>query len=110
VKYPLIEKMDLEISKDSWGIDIVTAKDLEAALEKATVVHQDKGYDYWGNEPTCGDRPMKALLICIEEIKKKPVFINADSLDSFYEEWSKTRSSLPFSEYVKRYAKDVSMP
>lgn len=100
-KFPLITKLGLRIFQEYGGICsnnqsyvkyLIRAEDLEAALEKATVVYSVKIDDnfnrYWG---TSNDRGVthKALLINVEELPREPLkheFYSCDLESSLFDD------------------------
>ncbi len=87
-QYPLIHKLGLEIENDEMPGATVSAKDLEAALEKATVVVTDLldpktswfNPEQWAlfSSENPGIKPRyQGLLICVEELKKETVKVES---------------------------------
>lgn len=122
-KYPLIEKMGLKVAKVDAGEvhwhEAVNATDLQAVLEKATVVYgsdemkvSKENYHGWYNEEVKGDTH-KALLICVEPIKKEPakikIHIYKDEQGNFASEVADEQVSV-MGGYKYVTTKEVELP
>lgn len=73
-RFKTIEKLGLDITTDSWGIEMVRAKDLESLLQSAQVVYgsPDTPSDQlaWScTQLDCDTH--KAILLNIEPVKNK---------------------------------------
>lgn len=72
-KYPLIQEMGLQITYLKYPCEnnIVTADDLEKALQAAPLWYGDKDLDSWSTVKVWADTTHTARLVCIQPIKKK---------------------------------------